>query len=110
MDTYSNLETKTYWILAMNTALAAKRSNSILGSRARRARKQVATKIPSRKKLGITEVERQIRSNKWHLPYQDPGKFDDNQLTLERYLKRKQPHSSSLVAQLKSNKCQRKPN
>ncbi len=36
----------------MNAALAAKRNDSILGSRARRAQKQVATKIPSRKKLG----------------------------------------------------------
>ena len=43
LGTPSNLETKTYWILAMNAALAAKRNDSILGSRARRARKQVAT-------------------------------------------------------------------
>jgi hypothetical protein len=105
-DTYSNLEMKTYWILAMNAVLAAKRNDSILGSQTRRARKQVTTKINSWKKLGITEVERQIRSDKRHLPYQDPGKFDNNQLTLERFLKRKQPHPSSLVAQLKSNKRQ----
>ncbi len=97
-DTPSNLETKTNWILAINAALAAKRNDSIFGSGARRAQKQVATKIPSWKKLGITEVKRQIRLDKKHLPYQDPGIFDDNQLTLERYLKRKQPHPSSLVA------------
>jgi hypothetical protein len=31
-DTYSNLETKAYWILAMNAVLAAKRNDSILAS------------------------------------------------------------------------------
>ncbi len=92
----------------MNAAHAAKSNDSILGSQVRRAQKQVTTKIPSRKKLGITEVKRQIRY-KWHLPFQDPGKFDDGQLTLERFLKRKQLHPSSLVAQLKSNTRQRKP-
>ncbi len=75
LDTYSNIKMKTYWILVMNSALPAERNKSILGSRARRTQKQVATKIPSRKKLGITEVKRQIRLDKWHLPYQNPVKF-----------------------------------
>jgi hypothetical protein len=60
----SNLEAKTYWILAMNSVLAAKKHNDTLGLKAKKTRKQASSKIPSRKKLGITEVKRQIRAGK----------------------------------------------
>ncbi len=48
----------------MNAVLAAKKYNDTLRLRAKKARKQASSKIPSRKKLGITEVERQIRADK----------------------------------------------
>ncbi len=105
----SNLEVKSYWILAMNAALAAKKHNDTLELRAKKARKQTSSMIPSRKKLGITEVERQIRVDKQHLPDQDQGSLDKDHPTLARFLKCKQPHPLSLMAQLKSNKRKRKP-
>ncbi len=93
----------------MNAALAAKKHDDTLGLRAKKARKQASSKIPSRKKLDITEVERQIRVDKRHLPDQDQGSLDEDYPTLARFLKRKQPHPLTLMAQLKSNKRQRKP-
>ncbi len=105
----SNLEAKSYWILAMKAALIAKKHDDSLGLRSKKARKQASSKIPSRKKLDITEVERQIRADKQHLPDQDQGSLDEDHPTLARLVKSKQPHPSSLMAQLKSNKCQRKP-
>ncbi len=109
MASSSNLEAKSYGILAINAALAAKKHDDTLGLRAKKARKQASSKIPSRKKLGITEVERQIRTDKRHLTDQDQGSLDKDHPTLARFLKCKQLHSSSLMAQLKSNKRQRKP-
>jgi hypothetical protein len=88
----SNLEAKSYWILAMNAAFTAKKHNDTLQLGAKKARKQASSKIPRRKKLSITEVKRQIRAYKQNLPDQDQESLNKDHPTLARFLKRKQPH------------------
>jgi hypothetical protein len=94
----------------MNAALTAKQKETALGSRVKWIWKE-AKKIPSQKKLGIMylELEQQIRSEKHHLTPLGQEEVYDNQLTLEKFLKGKQPHSSLITILLKSNKRQCKP-
>jgi hypothetical protein len=93
----------------MEAALAAKGNDDALGSRGKKLQQRATSKTPSRKKLGITEVERQIRVDRRHIPDQHQGTQDEAQTTLARFLKCKQNHPLALMAQLKSNKHQRKP-
>ncbi len=106
---YTDLKTKTYWVIAMEAALAAKGNNGALGSRGKKSLQRAMSKTPSRKKLGITEVERQIRADSRHIPDQHQGTQDKAQTTMARFLKHKQNHPLALMAQLKSNKHQHKP-
>ena len=53
----SNVETKKYWILAINAALTAQRRHRARGARAKRIRDKVNRKLPSRTKMGIVAVE-----------------------------------------------------
>jgi hypothetical protein len=56
----SNVESKKYWILAINAALTAQRRQLEQGARAKRTTDKVNRKLPSRTKLGIVAVEQQI--------------------------------------------------
>jgi hypothetical protein len=62
----SNLETQKYWTLAVDVALKAKALESVQGARAKRVRRKLNTKIPSRKKLGIAAIEQQICKDGMH--------------------------------------------
>jgi hypothetical protein len=107
------LESKVYCILAVKaTTLATQQSDSVLGARAKRIWQKVKNKVPSRKKLGIIAVKQQIRHNKCHLilPNNEHTCYiSKGPLLIERFLKHRPPHSSSILALLKSNKHQRKP-
>ena len=56
----SNVESKKYWILAINAALTAQQRQLEQGARAKRTTDKVNRKLPSRTKLGIVAVEQQI--------------------------------------------------
>jgi hypothetical protein len=62
----SNLETQTYWMLAVDAALKAKALESARGARAKRVQRKLNTKIPSRKKLGIATIEHLICKDGMH--------------------------------------------
>jgi hypothetical protein len=55
-----HLETQKYWMLAVDAALKAKALESVRGAQAKRVRRKLNTKIPSRTKLGIATIEQQI--------------------------------------------------
>jgi hypothetical protein len=58
--TKSHIENQQYWIIALQAAITTGRRSTAAGSRARHIRHIVNRKLPSRSKLGITAVERQI--------------------------------------------------
>ena len=108
--TASHLETQQYWILAINAALTAKQLDRQRGARAKLTCHKVNRKIPSEKKLGITAVEHQIRLNGMHQPLTSNNTNNSThctQTTLTSLII-KQPHPSSTLITLKSNKCLRK--
>jgi hypothetical protein len=57
----SHIETQQYWIIAIQAAITAGRRTAAAGRRAKRIKLKVNLKTPSRKKLGITAAEMQIR-------------------------------------------------
>jgi hypothetical protein len=108
----SHLETQKYWMLAVDAALKAKALESAQGARAKRVRRKLNTKIPSRKKLGIVTMEHQICKDGMHRAgVQTDGvqAIDCSQISLDKFVKR-QPHPASIMGSLRSNKRLRKPN
>jgi hypothetical protein len=106
------LELKVYWILAVKAALATQ-NKELAQDRPKRICSLVNTKIPSKKKLGITDVKQQIRADKGHCISTEKEHMHYNpedHHTLENYLKRKHPHPSSPTASLKSNNHHCEPN
>jgi hypothetical protein len=106
-----HLDTQTYWTLAMDAALKAKALESAGGARAKRIRRRLNTKIPSRMKLGITTVEQQIRKDRMLRATTQPDALqstDSSQLFLDRFVRR-QPHPASIMGNMRSNKRLRKP-
>ncbi len=61
--TSSHIETQAYWTLAIQAALMAKQLEDKQGTRLKWIHKRLNTKIHSRKKLGITAIEQQIRDD-----------------------------------------------
>ena len=106
--TKSHIENQQYWIIALKAAITAGRRSKAAGSRARRIRHRVNRKIPSRSKLGITAVERQIRQDCMHLAANDdipfPGNETESSITI--FLNKKRPHPAAIFAQYRSNKIQ----
>ena len=75
----------------MDAALKAKALESAGGARAKRIRRRLNTKIPSRMKLGITTVEQQIRKDRIHRATTQPDALqatDSSQLSLDRFVRR----------------------
>ncbi len=109
--TAAHLETQRYWILAMDVAIAARHQEQQRGAQTKRILHKLNRKIPSRKKLGITEVERQIRHNGMHCPRTSivDSNFKSHKQTTLTSLISKQPHPSASLLTLKSNKRLRKP-
>ena len=56
-----HLETQRYWTLAVDMALKANALEHAQAAQAKRVRRKLNTKVPSRQKLGIAAVEHQIR-------------------------------------------------
>ena len=107
----SHIETQTYWTIAMDAAIKAKAIESARGARTKQIRHRLNTKIPSRTKLGITTVKQQIRKDRMHMATSQSESLqlaDIHQLSLDHFV-RKQPHPSSTMGNLKSNKRLRKP-
>jgi hypothetical protein len=107
----SNLKTQTYWTLAVDAALKAKALEPARGARAKRIRRKLNTKIPSRKKLGIATIEHQICKDGMHRAAVQTDVVqttDCFQLYLDRFIQQ-QPHPASIMGSLGSNKRLRKP-
>jgi hypothetical protein len=108
----SHLKTQKYWMLAVDAALKAKALELVWGARAKRVRRKLNTKNPSRKKLGIATVEHQICKDGMHwATAQTDGvqAIDCSQISLNKFVKL-QPHPASIMGSLRSNKRLRKPN
>jgi hypothetical protein len=108
---HSHIETRTYWTLAMDAAIKATALESACGARAKRMRRRLNTKIASRKKLGITAVEQQIRKDGMHRISRQAYAEQDNGnplTTLDRFV-HKRPHPASIMESMKSNKRLCKP-
>jgi hypothetical protein len=95
----------------MNTALAAQQLDQQQRARLKHAHRKVNRKIPSRKKLVVTAVEQQIQLAGMHQPPTSNNTNDSTHLnqTPLTSLIIKQPHPSSALITLKSNKRLRKP-
>ncbi len=52
-----HIKAQKYWILAVNAAHMAQELKLARGARAKQAKQKVNTKIPSRKKLSIVNIE-----------------------------------------------------
>jgi hypothetical protein len=109
--TAAHLETQRYWTLAMDAAIAARHQERQREARTKCIRRKLNRKIPSRMKLDITEVERQIRHNGMHRPPTSivDSNFESHKQTTLTSLILKQPHPSASLLTLKSNKRLRKP-
>jgi hypothetical protein len=109
--TKAHIETQQYWTLAVNAALTARQDEQQQGARIKRVRRKLNRKILSRKKLGITAVEHQIRLDGMHC--HPNSTINDNiaypkQTTLTS-LTAKRPHPSATLLTLKLNKHFHKP-
>jgi hypothetical protein len=107
-----HLETQKYWTLAVDPALKAKALESARGAQTKLVRRKLNTKIPSRKKLGIVIIEKQIRKDGMHRAAAQPDALqpsDGSQVSLDRFVQR-QPHLASIMGNMKSNKRLWKPN
>jgi hypothetical protein len=107
----THLKTQRYWTLAVQAALTAQQVEDRIGPRLKRIPKMLNIKISSRKRLGITAIEQQIRANGMHQSSQSTThthKAHHNQTTLISSIK-KHPHLSTALNALKSNKHLCKP-
>jgi hypothetical protein len=78
-------------MLAEDAALKAKALESAWGARAKRVRRKLNTKIPSRKKLGIGTVEHQICKDGMHraaVQMDGVQAIDCSQISLDNFVKR----------------------
>ena len=106
--TKSHIENQQYWIIALQAAITAGQRPVEAGSRARRIRHRVDHKLPSRSKLGITAVERQIRRDYMHLAANEDAPFPYTEPSITTVLT-KRPHPAAIFAQYRSNKRLCKP-
>ena len=106
--TKSHIESQQYWIIATQAAITAGQRSRAAGRRASRIRRKVNHKIPSRTKLGITAVERQIRQDGMHTNAPDDITFQIPLPTITTFLT-KRPHPANMVAHYRSNKRLCKP-
>jgi hypothetical protein len=98
-------------MLGVDAALKAKALELTRGARAKRVKRKLNTKIPSRKKLGIATVEHQICKDGMHrAAVQTDGiqVIDCSQISLDKFVKRG-PHPASIMGSLRSNKRLWKP-
>jgi hypothetical protein len=108
----SHIESQKYWILAINVALTAQQRQLARGARTKRIKNKVNRKLPSQTKFGIVAVEQQIRSDQCHsFPRQEEHTryLASNQLLLDGFSTKKQPHPTAIMNLMKSNKRLRKP-
>jgi hypothetical protein len=106
--TKSHIENQQYWIIALQAAITAGWRSSVEGSQARRIRHRVNRKLPSRSKLGITVVERQILRDYMHLAAKEDMPFPHTAPSITTFLT-KRPHPVTIFAQYRSNKRLCKP-
>jgi hypothetical protein len=104
----SHIKTQQYWVITIQAAIAAGRRRAAAGRRAKRIRQKVNLKTPSRKKLGITAVEMQIRRDQMHSTAERDIYFAQLEQTITKYLK-KRPHPAATFASAGSNKRLCKP-
>jgi hypothetical protein len=105
-----HIEAQKYWILAVNAARTARDLELARGARTKRAKQKVNAKLLSRKKLGIVNIEQQIRRDGMHWCITQTGTDPEHntQPLIDRFVM-KQPHPASIVAALRSNKRLHKP-
>ncbi len=88
--------------------IAAGWRRAAAGKQAKRIRQKVNLKTPSRKKLGITAVEMQIRWDQMHSAAETDIYFSQPKQTITKCLK-KRPHPTATFASADSNKRLCKP-
>jgi hypothetical protein len=100
-----HIEAQKYWILAVNAARMAWDLALARGARTKQAKQKVNTKILSRKKLGIVNIEQQIRRDgmHWCITQTSTDPEHNTQPSIDCFVM-KQPHPASIVAALQSNK------
>jgi hypothetical protein len=89
--TKSHIENQQNWIIALQAAFTVGRRFAAAGSRARRIRHRVNRKLPSRSKLGITAVERQIHQDRMHLTANEETPFPHTEPSITTFLTER-PH------------------
>jgi hypothetical protein len=98
--------------LAINAALTAQQRQLAQGARAKRIKNKVNKKLHSQTKLEIVAVEQQIKSDQCHLlPRQEEHTryLASNQLLLDGFFTKKQPHPEAIMNSMKPNKRLRMP-
>ncbi len=106
-----HVELQTYWILAVNAALSARRCQLALGVLARRIKEKVNRKLPSWTKLGIVAIEQKIRTDLCHSlsRHEEHTRYHmSTQSSLDGFIV-KWPHPALTMSSMKSYKCLRKP-
>ena len=103
----ADLDTQQYWVAAVRAARCVGCRRAHAGVRARRLTKSRRWRIFLRKRLGIPEVERQIRLDFAHCAKTMRQEQESVLLLSQQAItsfSRTQPHPTSLVATMKSNK------
>jgi hypothetical protein len=98
-------------MLVVDIALKAKALELAQGAGAKRVRRKLNTKTPSRKKLGIVAIEQQIWKDGMHRTVAQTDKSQvphHSQSSLDSFVQR-QPHPASSMGSLRSNKRLQKP-
>jgi len=102
-----HIEAQKYWILAVNGT--ARDLELARGARTIRVKKKVNAKILIRKKLGIVNIEQQIRRDgmNWCTTQTGKDREHNTQPFIDPFAT-KRPHPASIIAALQSNKRLRK--
>jgi hypothetical protein len=100
---HSGFEAQQYWVAAVKAAVKAGSRRAVSGSRAKRIKLKTIRKKSQRERLGLLDVERQIRSDGVHLLSSPLDEWRLEPLRQNSPAKRR-PHPSSLFEQYKSNK------
>ncbi len=104
--TLSYIKMQAYWTLAVLAALMAKQLEDKQGASLKQIRKRLNTKVPSRKKLGITAIEQQIRDDGMHQSSHTTNRTHEAQhkQTMLTSFITKHLHPSTALSMLNSNK------
>ena len=96
-------------MLVVNAALTAARKERARGARAKRIHTKLNRKIPSKTKLGIMVLKRQIRTDGMHTSYKPTRPSNPHLKPSILSFTMKRIHPSATISLHKSNERMRKP-